>query len=94
MTMQMKWTAKIDHVDFVGVESVERSDQLYHLFHGREVELECDEDDIEAVLREMFADETQLGVEEVEFTFSEKVPHCDKCGVDAFNGECLCDFDF
>lgn len=82
----MIWTAKIDHVDFVGVESVERSDQLYHLFHGREVDLECEEDDIEGILRELFADEAQLGVEEVEFTYREydgglEEALCDGCRV-------------
>ena len=90
----MKWIAKIDHVDFVGVESVEKSDQLYHLFHGRTVEVDCDEDSIEEVLREAFSEEAQLGVEEVEFSYREgagglEAAFCDGCGCPI--AECDCD---
>ena len=85
------WKAKIDHVDFCGVGSQSKHDELYALFQGREVEVECGEDDIEAVLREMFAAEAQYDVEEVEFSYSEdydKTPRCEVCYFPAEDCDC------
>lgn len=67
------WIAKIEQVDFRDGQGLTHSkgDQLNSTLKGREVELECNEDNIEEELRDFVEYETGYSVEEVEYTYSE-----------------------
>lgn len=66
-----KWIAKIDHVDWRAEPDLSQREvvKLYNKYHNKEVEVECSEETIEALLRERIKEEAGRIPDEVEFSY-------------------------
>ena len=91
----MKWKATIECVDYVWEPGVteEVCDALHAKWGGTQHEVECDEDSIEDVLKDIIESDVHFKVEEVEYTYTPAdggLEHatCEDCGEGI--AECSC----